>query len=366
MVALACAGAPGGTALGQHYSANAVGYIDANFYAGSNLVANPLNAGDNRVSNLFRGVPDGSFFLPWDSRVRAFFPTNRFVAAGGWTDADAILMAPNGGFLWLPAPTKITFVGEPWPTMCVTYPGEISVSSVMPEVSCAFCDNISGECPAEIPELTTMSRWNAAAQEAELYEYSTFYGPGWARLGVPVTPQLAPTEAAVFFPLSTFTARLVSAGSVPANVPWVTLHRVRRSGTDFVFQFGAANDTAYALLGCSDLASNQWQVVRQDTASATGGVATVAVEVGTNTAGFYRLHPPYSPSSTCLENPVRRGSQFRFQFYAQAGTNYVVQRAASQTSETWQDVTTVLGAANLATVTDTNASAASGYYRLQF
>src|SRR5262245_28579390 len=48
------------------YSANFVGYRDADFFAGSNLVANPFDAGNNTLSNLFAGVPSGSYFLHWN------------------------------------------------------------------------------------------------------------------------------------------------------------------------------------------------------------------------------------------------------------------------------------------------------------
>jgi hypothetical protein len=55
------------------YSVNVVGYSDADFVAGSNLVANPRNAGNNTLSNLFDGVPSGSLLFP---RGRA---TPRFI-----------------------------------------------------------------------------------------------------------------------------------------------------------------------------------------------------------------------------------------------------------------------------------------------
>ena len=59
----------GPAAAQERFSANAIGYVDASFSAGSNLVANPLNAGNNTISNLFCGVPEGSVFLPWDPDV---------------------------------------------------------------------------------------------------------------------------------------------------------------------------------------------------------------------------------------------------------------------------------------------------------
>src|SRR5688572_32226973 len=78
-------------AFGQtRYSMNVVGYYDAQFVAGSNLVANPFDAGDNTISNLFAGLPDGSvIYSGWNSGLGGFGLTNKF-ASGVWTDGSAI------------------------------------------------------------------------------------------------------------------------------------------------------------------------------------------------------------------------------------------------------------------------------------
>ena len=115
------------------YSVNVVGYSDAEFVAGSNLVANPLDAGNNTLSNLFAGLPSGSFFLPWDAASQKFGPDIRFNSETGWSDGAATLRQPAGGFLWLPSPKRISFAGEPWPPMCVTFPEGESVICFMPQ-----------------------------------------------------------------------------------------------------------------------------------------------------------------------------------------------------------------------------------------
>src|SRR4051812_16391046 len=69
----------------QIYSVNMVGYADVDFVAGSNLVANPFNAGNNTVSNLFRGVPDGTMFIRGNRGPELRFePTNQYSAVSGW------------------------------------------------------------------------------------------------------------------------------------------------------------------------------------------------------------------------------------------------------------------------------------------
>src|SRR5687768_16042041 len=68
------------------YSVNALGYADMHLAAGSNLVANPFRARHKSVSTLFRGLLDGSFFLPWIGPMGNFSPTNFCTQAGGWSD----------------------------------------------------------------------------------------------------------------------------------------------------------------------------------------------------------------------------------------------------------------------------------------
>src|SRR5262245_38744740 len=118
------------------YSANVVAYSDADFVAGSNLVANPLDAGINTLSHLFAGLPSVSFFLPLDVGNRTFGPTIQFTSQNGWTDGAATLSVAQGGFLWLSAPKRITFVGEPWPPMCITFPVGQSVFGFFPRDAC--------------------------------------------------------------------------------------------------------------------------------------------------------------------------------------------------------------------------------------
>src|SRR4051812_347990 len=80
------AGLPLASLRGQNiYSVNTLGYADADCRAGSNLLANPFFNGDNTVSNLFRGLPDGSFFLPLAHGSGTPGPSNHFSAITGWT-----------------------------------------------------------------------------------------------------------------------------------------------------------------------------------------------------------------------------------------------------------------------------------------
>src|SRR5678816_3680356 len=73
------------------YSLNTVGYVDARFYAGSNLMANPLKASNNSIARLMGSLPAGSFYLPWNQASPGFGPTN-YLTEQGWTDPSATLL----------------------------------------------------------------------------------------------------------------------------------------------------------------------------------------------------------------------------------------------------------------------------------
>lgn len=177
----------------QRYSENAVAYFDSYLVAGSNLVANPFDSGNNTISNLFRGVPSGSFFLHWTGGAVGFYPTNHFSSETGWTDGTRTLVRPQGGFLWLPVATRITFVGEPWPLLCLFgFPPGPAVLAMIPS-----SEPGPGFCPSwPPPENLQIRKWNRQEQrfnDDEHYIYQSVIG--W----VPEPPTLALDEAAFIF-----------------------------------------------------------------------------------------------------------------------------------------------------------------------
>jgi len=331
------------------YSVNVVGYSDAEFVAGSNLVANPFNAGNNTVSNLFAGLPSGSFFLPWDPLSRTFGPANEFTSQTGWADGAAMLRRPEGGFLWLPVPKRITFVGEPWPPMCVTFPAGESVSGVLPQYACGFCAGFN-DCPMNPPDSTVVRKWDRQNQQFISCLFTAEYG--WD----PVAPTLAPDEAALFYSPILFTAK--SPGFY-APTP-VQLFKASRDGANVIFQFPSASEVGYSVQRSSSLGSGAWRTVLTETAVPTGGVITVTVPAGTSDAAFYRLY------SLRLLNPSRAGSQFQFQFYAEEGTHYQVSRSASPSGGPWSPVFAIEGTGSLVTATDPAATSLTGYYRVEY
>lgn len=111
VAALAAAGVV--TSMAQ-VSVNIVGYVNKSVPRGKfAILANPLNNGGNKISEVITGVPSGLITYQFDSAGQRYVP-NSFDADLGWDNPDAVI-APGEGF-WVKAPANadanITFVGE--------------------------------------------------------------------------------------------------------------------------------------------------------------------------------------------------------------------------------------------------------------
>ena len=335
------------------FSINAVGYVDARFYAGSNLMANPLTAGNNSISNLLADLPAGSFYLPWNPALRDFGPANTY--ENGWSAPEATLLRRDAGFLWLPEARTVSFVGEPWPGICIPYPPGISASGVLPKYACGFCANFN-DCTIT-PEVQ-ITRWDRAAQQFVMSEY--VIDAGW----FPAEPTLAPDEAAMLLVLGPATVQARSPGPFTigdVSPPNTQLLNPRLNGANFYFEFSAANGVSYAVQRSENLSGGPWETILTAT-TATAGAFTPVEVPRAGKAAFYRLHW----LTLILLNPVRSGNSFQFQFYAEAGTQYHVSRSPSIPATTWQPVASVEGEGKMMTFTDPAAEASVAYYRVDY
>ena len=334
------------------YSANVVAYRDADFVAGSNLVANPFDSGNNTLSNLFAGVPSGSFFLHWNPLSRTFGPTNQFTDQAGWTAGAATLSLGQGGFLWLPTPKRITFVGQPWPPSCITFLMGEQVIGFMPQHSCGLCAGVN-DCFISPPEDTFVQKWDRQGQHWSVYHHLN------AELGwYPdfVAPTLAPDEAAVFFFPSQLTARYPGFYGLQP----VRLGGPSREGTNFTFRFLSTGGESYSVQRSSNLNTGPWRTILTETASPINGVITVTVPAESNDAAFYRLY------ALRLLNPSRAGNEFQFQFHAEEGIQYRVSRSTALMGEPWMPILNIDGTDALVTATDSAATIPTAYYRVEY
>ena len=81
-------------------SANIVGYASVPFPPGFSMIANPLNAPSNTVGLLFPGLPDGTTFCKFDTRL--FRLTNNAVKMGKWVNPAEILNPGEGALIFNP------------------------------------------------------------------------------------------------------------------------------------------------------------------------------------------------------------------------------------------------------------------------
>jgi hypothetical protein len=145
------------TSMAQVFSVNAVGYVNktipANAFA---LISNPLNAADNRIKEIFKGVPDGTQIYKFNG---VGFNTATFDAIDNaflWnptTASETELKPGEGAFVRNPSTTAaltITFVGEvPQGTLVNPLPVGLSVKSSMVPQRGVISDANFGFTPAD-------------------------------------------------------------------------------------------------------------------------------------------------------------------------------------------------------------------------
>ena len=344
------------------YSVNVLAYADVNLVTGSNLVGNPFNAMDHKLSTVLRGVPEGSYFLKWNPASAAFGASNGYSAATGWAFPDETLATPHGGFLWVPQPARISFVGEVSQSrLCIEQAPGDTILNLLPGTSCGiFCGNVVGPCPTDaVPDGTQMLKWVPALQTYEDYTYIN--GFGWS----PAPPTLAPGESARFIIPGSFYVSAASTAGTPPQ-PAVT-RNWQRTGANLSFEFQSAAPCSFSLYRSSNLNASAWTFVGQHSLTPTGGVALISLPIETNGSAFYRLLPPFTVASAVMQNALREGDRFRCEFFAPVSATYELQRTTSALEPVWQTVASVsAGASNVVTIVDAGAAGAVGYYRLRY
>jgi len=123
------------TSLAQVYSVNAVGYVNLSLPAGYSLIANPLNNGSNHLKAVLTGVPDAAVVYQWTGAAFDNDPPS-YIDGVGWLNSvgpadDTVTLAPGAGFfLYLPAASTVTFVGEvPQGTLTQNVPTGYSIQA---------------------------------------------------------------------------------------------------------------------------------------------------------------------------------------------------------------------------------------------
>ena len=93
------------------YSVNYVGYVNKTLVPGYQLIANPLNSGNNSPDTLFTAPNFGDTIYRYDVPAATFRSASYF---GSWV-GDSLTLAPGEGFFYFNAGASslnVTFVGE--------------------------------------------------------------------------------------------------------------------------------------------------------------------------------------------------------------------------------------------------------------
>jgi hypothetical protein len=95
--------------MAQVYSINAVGFVTVDIPAGFWIISNPLKATSNKVSDLFKGVPDGFTVYKYNNGYSV-----NGVEFGEFANPNETLAPGEGAFVRNPGttPLKVVFVGE--------------------------------------------------------------------------------------------------------------------------------------------------------------------------------------------------------------------------------------------------------------
>jgi len=156
-------------------SAVGIGYVQINVSQGDNLISNPLNTTDNRLSTIFRysSPPDNSTVALWDPVLQQFSTPSVYSQGSGWT-IDYYLPLGVGALFKTPSDGTITFIGEvDLNTRPTEYGGGTFLLSSITPFNPAPFEQVLRRYPMEGE---SVRRLDAASQT---YTVSTFRSEDW-------------------------------------------------------------------------------------------------------------------------------------------------------------------------------------------
>jgi len=157
------------------YSVNYVGYVNKTLLSGFNLIANPLNNGNNQVATILPSVPEGTTVYKFNGTG---YDTSDYFF-GAWSVPDMVLAPGDGFFIANPDATAftVTFVGEGMegPNLMNNIAAGLSIkSSKIPQAGdLTPGGNLEFPTPSEGD---TVYKWLPAGQT---YSVHTFFFGAW-------------------------------------------------------------------------------------------------------------------------------------------------------------------------------------------
>jgi len=161
----------------QVYSANIVGYVNATPTTGVlNLMANPLDSGNNTLTNLFPSIPGASTISTWGG---SSYTVYKF-SAGHWKNlvgnvvSDAVLLPPGQGFFFNPATPGYTntFVGNVVAAAGASVTNTLGSGSQLVGSLLPYADSVTNTSTINllVPGATTLNEWSVGSQTFVLYK----------------------------------------------------------------------------------------------------------------------------------------------------------------------------------------------------
>jgi hypothetical protein len=184
------------------YSANVVGYVNVPLlgYPNYTFIANPVDSGNNVLTNTLQSLPIGSKVYKWDYANSAFdlVFTRSTLGAGGWSAGSGTNTDnPGEGFFVLLASTNTvgftnTFVGTVLQGNLTNtiLPGYTVESFPVPITDTVTNQGLNAVLPSS-PSGSQLLQWDLVNQDFDLVHNRGSLGSGWSG-GVPqVTPGAA-------------------------------------------------------------------------------------------------------------------------------------------------------------------------------
>jgi hypothetical protein len=159
------------------YSVNYVGYVNKSLAAGVNIIANPLNNGNNQVQTLFTTANEGDTIYRYNG---VGYDQASFLF-GSWISGGDLVLAPGEGFFYISAAAAtVTFVGEGMegPNLQNPIPGGLSMrASKIPQAG-----DLAAGGSLEFPQPSegdTVYKWLTSGPGSPGYDQYTYLFGSW-------------------------------------------------------------------------------------------------------------------------------------------------------------------------------------------
>lgn len=161
----------------QVYSVNSVGYVNLSVPTGFSMIANPLNAADNKISALIPSFPLFGNLYKWTGTgfdIATFTP-------GGWDKPNITLNPGEGAFVNVDTATTLTFIGEVLQgTLTVNMVGGFNlVASKVPQTGTASALGLT----SALADFDNVYKWGGTGYTIFTYAFNA-WAPSEPQFGV--------------------------------------------------------------------------------------------------------------------------------------------------------------------------------------